>query len=127
MSQPSPLSDMIRDSSDSYETMAARRARPEGQESVPQVSVGYLHRIASGKVDRVPTARHLRAIAAALDVPYETVQAAAIIQWMAPTPEALRALRYLTEQQLAKAARAGTAAEEIAARADPPEGRSKSA
>jgi len=93
MAQPSPLRDMVKqahDNGQSYADLAAHSVDPDtGVHAVPS----YLHRIAAGKAERIPSVPHLRAIAAGLGVPYEQVRQAAIAQWMPPDPEEVRVMQ----------------------------------
>lgn len=78
------LRDMVngaRDRGQTYKQLAERAIDPEtGQ----RASLAFLNDIARGKVDRMPYDYHLRALAAALGVPYEHVRQAAIRQWVPP-------------------------------------------
>jgi hypothetical protein len=80
--QPPTLRDMLkaaRDRGQTYEQLEAFAIDPETGE---RASRSLLNNIVLDKVDRMPYDYHLRAIAAALKVPYETVRRAAITQWI---------------------------------------------
>ena len=84
---PPTLRDMIQaaiDAGQTYEQLA-KRVQDGNNESV---SGAYLNKIALGKVARMPSVGHLRAIAVAIGQPYERVRQAAIRQWLpAEDPE----------------------------------------
>lgn len=101
---PALLKDLIKHAAETrgYRDLADEAVDPE---TGTQASLRYLNRLGRGAVDRIPAAPHLRAIAAALNVPYETVWWAAVDQWMPPPPEVL----------LARAERAADAAHKVLA------------
>lgn len=89
MPEQSPtLRDMIKDYKErsglTYEQIAERAIDPVTSEPA---SGPFINNIALGNVARIPVPYHLRAIAAALEVPYGVVRAAAINQWL-PAEEA---------------------------------------
>lgn len=86
--QPPTLRDMIKEAiadGTTYEQLANRaRERFPGS----RLSGSHLNNIALGNVSRMPTPDRLRAIAGALNVPYERVRQAAITQWVPPDESA---------------------------------------
>jgi transcriptional regulator with XRE-family HTH domain len=86
--QPTTLRDMINKvlaSGVTYRQLAERAIDPD---SGATVSRGQLNKIARGDAPRMPEDGKLRAIAAALRAPYESVRQAAVAQWFpdAATP-----------------------------------------
>jgi len=76
------LRDMIQEALDngvSYRDLESRAVDPETGETA---SRAVFHDTVSGKLKRMPFDYHLRAVAAALGVPYERVRQAAIAQWL---------------------------------------------
>lgn len=76
------LRDMIQgalDRGQTYEQLEKRAIDPQTKEPV---SRSMMNNIVNRKVGRMPYDYHLRAIAAALEQPYETVRRAAIAQWL---------------------------------------------
>lgn len=76
------LRDMIQEALDngvSYRDLESRAVDPETGQTA---SRAVFHDTVSGKLDRMPRDYHLRAVAAALSVPYERVRQAAIAQWL---------------------------------------------
>jgi transcriptional regulator with XRE-family HTH domain len=79
---PPTLRDMIqaaRDRGLTYQQLAERAVDPETGETA---SSGLIFDLAKGAVNRVPAAKHLRAVAAALGEPYTIVRRAAIAEWL---------------------------------------------
>ena len=94
------LRDMIQEALSSGLTYRALEDRSIDPVTGDPISRGTLNKIVLGRVDRMPYDYHLRAIAAGLRAPYESVRQAAITQWLpAEDPEAERAemLRELQE------------------------------
>jgi len=83
MPEQSPtLRDMIQEALDSgvsYRQLERRAVDPETGETASRAI--FLDTI-SGKLDRMPREVHLRAVAAALGIPYKRVREAAIEQWL---------------------------------------------
>jgi hypothetical protein len=80
--QSATLRDMIQDALDngvSYRDLESRAVDPETGETA---SRAVFHDTVSGKLKRMPFDYHLRAVAAALSVPFEQVRQAAIAQWL---------------------------------------------
>lgn len=83
--QPPTLRDMIIRAVASGTTFESLGERAIDPDTGKVASRAYLNDVANGKVKRIPEAEKLRAIAAALDVPYEFVRRAAIAQWLPGT------------------------------------------
>lgn len=80
--QPPTLRDMINHAVDEGTTYRELEARALDPESGKRASRAIFNDIANGKVDRIPYDYHLRAIAAALRLPYERIREAAINEWL---------------------------------------------
>jgi hypothetical protein len=83
--QAATLRDMIqaaRTSGDTYRSLSARAIDPL---TGTPLGKDTFNKIVTGRVARMPSDSQLRAIAAALRAPYESVRQAAIAQWL---PEA---------------------------------------
>ena len=89
---PTPLSDMIMRASKGGRSYGQLEQRAIDPETGASVGHSQLQKLARGHVKRIPDIGHLAAIAAALDVPCETVWLAAVLQWMPPRSERLLAL-----------------------------------
>lgn len=93
-SSPPTLRDMVQAEHDRGQTYKQITARAIDPVTGAPASHGLIYDLANDNVNRVPTVPHLRAVAAALRVPYETVRRAAIAQWLpaedATDPEAIR-------------------------------------
>jgi hypothetical protein len=79
--QPHTLRDMIQQalsSGDNLRTLAARAIDPDTGETIGKDTI---NKIRHGTAPRMPEDGKLRAIAAALRAPYESVRQAALIQW----------------------------------------------
>lgn len=94
---PQPLSELIHraNQTHSWPVLTARAIDPRTGTTASQ---GYLHNLRHGKVTRFPSLEHIGAIAAAIDMPFEVVFLAAIVQW---TPET-DGLRGVLDTQLAR-------------------------
>jgi len=82
--QPPTLRDMIQEALDNgakYRELEARAIDPVTHRTA---SRSIFFDTVTDKLDRMPYAHHLRAIAVALGVPYERVRQAAILQWVPP-------------------------------------------
>jgi len=82
--QPPTLRDMIQNALDDgakYRELEARAIDPVTHRTA---SRSIFFDTVNGKLDRMPYAHHLRAIAVSLRVPYERVRQAAIQQWVPP-------------------------------------------
>lgn len=102
--QSTTLRDMIleaRDGGETYRGLAARAIDPVTGETA---SYGLINNIVLGKNRAMPEAAHLRAIAAALRVPYEQVLQAALAQWY-PAEERAQNDHETTAQLVADAER----------------------
>lgn len=89
LAHPTLLPDMIKRAAESaggYRELSALAIDPE---TGIRASTPYLNRLGRGVVERIPDVPHLRAIAAALGMPYGTVRRAAIDHWMPPPSEEL--------------------------------------
>lgn len=132
--QSTTLRDMIeaaRDRGATYRDLAARAIDPETGE---KASYGLINNIVLGKNGHAPEPKHLRAIAAALQVPYERVRQGAIAQWLpadadtgaadlaVPGREQLRAealrLRKIADETLARIEREAARADRETGRVD---------
>lgn len=85
--QPTTLRDMIeaaRTSGDTYRSLAARAIDPLTGTALGKDT---FNKIVKGTVARMPSDSQLRAIAAALRAPYDSVRQAAITQWLPDRPE----------------------------------------
>jgi hypothetical protein len=90
--QAPTLRDMIRNTLSSGITYRELEERAVDPGSGATISRGTFNKIALGKLDRMPVESHLRAIAAGLRAPYESVRQGAIAQWLpAEDAEAERA------------------------------------
>lgn len=102
---PTPLSDMLKQASangQTYERLAARAIDPA---TGARLSRSNLHKIANGQAKHIPSPDTLAAIAAALDVRYEDVWLAAIVEYMPPgDDEVTAALQRLLTDRRAEAA-----------------------
>lgn len=67
------------DRGDSLRDLQARAVDPQSGETAGKDLIAS---IVNGTANRIPVERHLRALAAALAVPYERVRQAAIAQWL---------------------------------------------
>lgn len=67
------------DRGDSLRDLQARAVDPQSGETAGKDLIAS---IVNGTANRIPVERHLRALAAALSVPYERVRRAAITQWL---------------------------------------------
>jgi hypothetical protein len=111
--QPPTLRDMINaehERGTTYRELGSRAVDPETHK---KASGSTFYDIATGRLDRMPQDYRLRAIAAALKVPYERVRQAAIAQWV-PAGDPNEERRH----QLAEAERLREIADEARARAD---------
>lgn len=86
---PPTLRDMVKDALDSGQTYTQLAERAIDPETGQKASLALLNDIGLGKVGRMPYDYHLRAAAAALQKPYETVWLAALAEWL-PPPEGVR-------------------------------------
>ncbi len=83
MTEQSPtLRDLIQQALNSGITYRQLEARAVDPDTGATVSRGTLNKIALGKVPTMPSEAHLRAVAAALRAPYESVRQAAIAEWI---------------------------------------------
>lgn len=76
------LRDMVKDALDrgqTYRQLAERAVDPQTGQTA---SLALINDIARGQVNRAPSVIHLRALAAALERPFEAVRQAAIRQWL---------------------------------------------
>lgn len=80
--QTPTLRDMIKNALDSGLTYRQLAAAAIDEETGKRASHAIFFDIANGKLDRMPYDYHLRAIAAGLRAPYESVRRAAIAQWV---------------------------------------------
>lgn len=98
------LRDMIQNVLDSGVTYRELEARAIDEATGKRASRSIFFDIATGKLDRIPYDYHLRAIAAGLRAPYESVRQAAISQWLPAgseeTPEEAEAERQKMIQDL---------------------------
>lgn len=76
------LRDMIQNALDSGETYRSLASRAVDPVTSKTASYGLINNIVLGNTRSAPEPHHLRAIAAALRVPYERVRQAAIAQWL---------------------------------------------
>lgn len=116
------LRDMIQGVLDSGVTYRELETRAVDEETGKRASRSIFFDIATGKLDRIPYDYHLRAIAAGLRAPYESVRQAAITQWL-PADDAEAERLELIREILALKAKAA----EIEARLDDGEDGLKSA
>jgi hypothetical protein len=82
--QPPTLRDMIQEALDDgakYRELEARAIDPVTHRTA---SRSIFFDTVTGKLDRMPYAHHLRAMAVSLRLPYERVRQAAIQQWVPP-------------------------------------------
>lgn len=85
--QSTTLRDMIQEAQKrglSLRDLQARAIDPRTGNTVGKDLIGQLRR---GEVNRIPTAEQLRALAVALNLPYERVRQAAIAQWLPSSEE----------------------------------------
>jgi len=80
--QSPTLRDMIQQALNSGNTYRDLEVRAVDPDTGATVSRGTLNKIVLGNVATMPSERQLRAIAAALRAPYESVRQAAITQWL---------------------------------------------
>lgn len=80
--QPPTLRDMINAEHERGTTYRELGSRAVDEETGKRASASIFYDIANGKLDRMPQDFRLRAIAAALKLPYERVRQAAIAQWV---------------------------------------------
>lgn len=80
--QPPTLRDMIQEALDSGVTYRELEARAIDPATGRTASRSVFFDTIGGKLDRMPYEYHLRGVAAALRVPYESVRQAAITQWL---------------------------------------------
>lgn len=80
--QSATLRDMIQAALDNGVTYRQLETRAVDPETGQTASRAVFFDTVSGKLDRMPREHHLRAVAAALGVPYERVRHAAIEQWI---------------------------------------------
>jgi transcriptional regulator with XRE-family HTH domain len=109
-STPTLLRDMVKDalaSGRTYRQLAERAVDPETKQTA---SFALLNDIARGNVNRAPSVAHLRAIAVALDQPFEKVRQAAIDEYL-PEKIDTRALLEQADQLEAEAERLKAIAE----------------
>jgi len=76
------LRDMVKDALDSGQTYTQLAERAIDPQTGQKASLALLNDIGRGKVGRMPYDYHLRAVAAALQKPYEAVRRAAIAEWV---------------------------------------------
>lgn len=79
--QPPTLRDMIQHALDSGITYRELGERAIDASTATTLAKDTFNRIILGRVKQIPTANQLRAIAAALRAPYESVRQAAVNQW----------------------------------------------
>lgn len=85
MPEQSPtLRDMIQEALDNGVTYRELEARATDPQTGKTASRSIFFDTVNGKLDRMPYEHHLRAVAAALRKPYDTVRRAAIAQWLPP-------------------------------------------
>lgn len=109
--QPPTLRDLVNAalaSGKTYDQLMKRAVDPVTGE---KPSRGYLNRIAKGTVKQAPLPHDLRAIAAALDKPYETVRRAAITQWL-PADDEIRDPEAIRDEVIGEARRLRDLADE---------------
>lgn len=80
--QSTTLRDMIQSALDGGETYRSLAARAVDPVTGKTASYGLINNIVLGNTRSAPEPHHLRAIAAALRVPYERVRQGAIAQWL---------------------------------------------
>ncbi len=80
--QPPTLRDMVQAALDAGQTYKQLEKRAIDPQTGQKASLALLNDIARGKLSRMPYDYHLRAIAAALQSPYDVVRRAAIAQWL---------------------------------------------
>lgn len=80
--QSTTLRDMIQEALDSGETYRSLAGRAVDPQTGKTASYGLINNIVLGTTRSAPEPHHLRAIAAALRVPYERARQAAIAQWL---------------------------------------------
>lgn len=80
--QSPTLRDMIQEALDRGVTYRELQERAIDPESGQRASKDIFNSIMLGKANRIPVEHHLRAIAAALQTPYERVRRGAIAQWI---------------------------------------------
>lgn len=80
--QTPTLREMIQGALNSGATYRQLAKDAVDEETGKRASYSMFFDIANGKLDRMPPAAHLRAIAAGLRAPYESVRLAAIAQWL---------------------------------------------
>jgi hypothetical protein len=81
--QAPTLRDMIEKAIANGRTLRELEARAIDEQG-NTIGKDTIRKIRHGLVDRMPLERNLRAIAAALEVPYERVRQAAIAEWVPP-------------------------------------------
>lgn len=81
-SSPPTLRDMIQTALDGGRTYEQLAAAAVDERTGKRMSRAQINNVVTGKVDRLPYDYHLRALAAALKKPYESVRQAAIRQWL---------------------------------------------
>ena len=79
---PTLLSDMIQEALDNGVTYRELEARAVDPQTGKTASRSVFFDTVSGKLDRMPYDYHLRAVATALQKPYDVVRRAAIAQWL---------------------------------------------
>lgn len=83
--QAPTLRELIQEVLNSGVTYRQLEDRAVDDETGKRASRSIFFDIANGKLDRMPYEHHLRAIAAGLRAPYESVRRAAIAQWLPGT------------------------------------------
>ena len=83
--QAPTLRELVQEVLNSGVTYRQLEERAVDDQSGKRASRSIFFDIASGKLDRMPYEHHLRAIAAGLRAPYESVRRAAIAQWLPGT------------------------------------------
>lgn len=89
--QTPTLRELIQEVLNSGVTYRQLEERAVDEETGKRASRSIFFDIATGKLDRMPYEHHLRAIAAGLHAPYESVRRAAIAQWLPGTDPVIAA------------------------------------